>query len=147
RERASWLSRPHGCGAAATDLRPAHVPVASAAGLKAADPPAAAGGSARKSAVVRNWLRDVTVDQLRHLEHRNRTLAVEDRLELLVRIDLRADLRVLELVLLDVIPDLLRDLGPGHWFGADNGGELFIRGNRFHESGVWFPSRFLWHTT
>jgi len=59
--------------------------------------------------------------QLGHLEHRNLLLAAEHRLQLFVGIDQALVDRVLQLVLLDVIPDLLRDFGARQRGRADDG--------------------------
>src|SRR3712207_3764799 len=50
-------------------------------------------------------------DELRHLEHADLVLAVEDRAELVVRVDHPLVVRVLQPLGLDVIPHLLDDLG------------------------------------
>jgi hypothetical protein len=52
-------------------------------------------------------------DELRHLEHRHLLLSPEDRTELLVGVDKAPIDVVLQLVLLDVVPDLLGDIGAG----------------------------------
>jgi hypothetical protein len=51
--------------------------------------------------------------ELRHLEHAHAALAAEDCLERRVGVDLPLVLGVLELVLLDVDPELLGDFGAG----------------------------------
>jgi hypothetical protein len=79
-------------------------------------------------------LLDVLVHQLRHLEHRYLALAAEDRLELGVGVDHPAVLRVLQLVLLDVVPHLLRELGAGQVVLADDSGELAARLDRLGDS-------------
>src|SRR5262245_20056272 len=53
----------------------------------------------------------VLAHQLGHREHVDRGLAAEHSLERSVRVDLALVLLVLEPVLLDVAPELLRDLG------------------------------------
>jgi len=58
----------------------------------------------------------VAGDELGELEHADGLLAVEHGLELVVGVDLRADLLVLQVVLLDVIPELLGELGAGRGF-------------------------------
>ena len=62
-------------------------------------------------------------DELGHLEHRHLLLAAEHRAQLLVGVDEAPIDGVLQLVLLDVVPDLLGDIGAGHRHRADNGGE------------------------
>src|SRR5438067_2195984 len=56
-------------------------------------------------------LLDVLVDELRHLEHRYLLLAAENPSELLIGVDVATDFRILQAVPLDVLPELLRDLG------------------------------------
>ena len=58
----------------------------------------------------------MTRDELRHLEHANLALAVEDRPHGGVRVDLRPFLFVLQAVLLDVVPELLESLRRGSGF-------------------------------
>jgi hypothetical protein len=58
-------------------------------------------------------LGDVTGNELGHLEHRDGLLATEDRLQLVVGVDLGLHLLVLETVLLDVGPELLGELRAG----------------------------------
>lgn len=54
-------------------------------------------------------LREVVAQEFRHLEHRNCRLAAEDLLQILVSVDVPLVRRVLEIVLLDVDPDILRN--------------------------------------
>jgi hypothetical protein len=63
-------------------------------------------------------LREVLV----HLEHAHLVLASEHRLKLLVRHDLALILRVLELVRLDLVPNLAHHLGAWQRSRAHNGG-------------------------
>jgi len=60
-------------------------------------------------------------DELGHLEHRDLILAVEEGAELVVCLDIALILRVLEIVLLNVYPELLNDLGAGHRALPDDG--------------------------
>src|SRR6185437_7608092 len=85
----------------------------------------------------RSRLLDVLVDELGHLEHRNLALAAEDRLELVIGVDHPTLLRVLQVVALDVRPELFRDLRARHRIVADDRGELRIRLHWPHERGVW----------
>src|SRR5215831_6180841 len=80
-----------------------------------------------------NDLLEVLVHQLRHVEHGHLRLAAEDGLELIVGVDHAAILRVLQVVLLDVLPELLGDLGARHRVRADDRRELSGRRHRFHE--------------
>ena len=77
-------------------------------------------------------------DELRHLEHADRLLAVEDRLQLVVGIDLGSHLLVLETILLDVVPELLGEIGTREGFRTDNRREGVIRLNRLEEGSVGF---------
>src|SRR4029079_14168925 len=61
-----------------------------------------------------------------HLEHGHLVLA-EDALELVVGQDLTAVLGVLQVVGLDVLPDLAHDLAPGHRSWADYCGQRLGR--------------------
>src|SRR5512134_1636037 len=81
------------------------------------------------------------VDVLRHLEHRDLTLAAEDLAQLLVGVDHPPVDRVLQLVLLDVAPDLLGDLSARLRDRADHRGERGARGHRLHERGIRLPFR------
>lgn len=53
-------------------------------------------------------------NELRHFEHRNFTLSSKYRLELLICHDISLVLRILEIVLLDVLPDLLDHFSTRH---------------------------------
>src|SRR5687767_14411527 len=75
----------------------------------------------------------VTIDQLRHLEHRDLLLAAEDGAEPVVGVDHATLLRILEPVALDVLPQLLRDLSAWHGTIAHYGGERSIRLHGLHE--------------
>lgn len=59
-------------------------------------------------------------NELRHFEHGHFLLAAKDSQELLIREDVALVLRVLEVVLLDVDPDLLNDFRAGHRTLSDN---------------------------
>jgi hypothetical protein len=63
-------------------------------------------------------------DQLGHLKHADLLLAVEHGLQVLIGVDERFLLRILQAVLADVSPKLFRQLGPWKRFVADNFGEL-----------------------
>ena len=75
-------------------------------------------------------------DELGHLEHADLALAVENRSERVVGVDLRSLGFVLKTVLLDVVPKLLRQFGTGQRRRADNSGELVIGLDRSHEGGI-----------
>src|SRR5437899_11030926 len=97
-------------------------------------------GSHRPAVVSRpSWrargscLLEMIRDELRHLEHRYLLLSPEHCAEFLVGIDKAPIDVVLQLVLLDVIPDLLGDIGARHRHRADNGSERSRRGHRLPE--------------
>ena len=71
-------------------------------------------------------------DELGHLEHVDRVL-VENDLQGLVGIDVALVLGILQLVLLDVRPELLDHLGAGKGLVADDLGELSAGGEGLHE--------------
>ena len=75
-------------------------------------------------------------DEFRHLEHAHLALAVKNRPERVVGIDLSALGFVLKTVLLNIIPQLLRELRTGQWFRTNDSGELVIRLNWSHEGGI-----------
>src|SRR5579864_4987841 len=81
-------------------------------------------------------LLDVLVDELGHLEHGDLALAAEHRLELVVGFDHATLFRVLEAVLLDVPPELLRDLGARHHAATNHRRECRIWLHRLHECRV-----------
>src|SRR5262245_33504868 len=78
-------------------------------------------------------------DKLGHLEHADLLLAAEDLLEAFVRIDYSAVLAVLQLVLLDVVPELLGHLSAWHRLRPDHVGERFARRQRLHKCGARLP--------
>src|SRR4051812_37404199 len=81
-------------------------------------------------------LLEVLVDELRHLEHRDATLAAEYRLELVVSDDHAALLRILKVVPLDVAPELLGDFRARHAVVANDCAERRGRLHRLHERRV-----------
>ena len=93
----------------------------------------------------RRSLGNVTRDELRHLEHRDLGFAAEHGLQLVVSVDLSADLCVLQLVLLDVSPELLGELRAGQRGRADDSSESRIGRDRFHERSIRFTSSFFGH--
>src|SRR6266446_3483430 len=87
-------------------------------------------------------LLQVPGDELRHLEHRNGLLAVEDGLERVVGIDLGLFLGVLKLVFLDVNPELLGEFRARERIGTNDGSELLVRLDGLHECCVRFAGGF-----
>src|SRR3982750_1727448 len=78
-------------------------------------------------------LLEVLVAELRHLEHRDARLATEDRLQVLVGVDLPAVLGILQVLLLDIAPELLGHFRARKRSGSDDRAELSARGHRLHE--------------
>ena len=77
-------------------------------------------------------------DQFGHLEHADLALAVEHRLERIVRVDHGPLFLILAAVLLDVVPEFLGELGTWERFGTDDRGEFIVGLHRSHEGGVRF---------
>ena len=73
----------------------------------------------------------VSGDELRHLEHRDLALVVEERLQLVIREDVALIGRILKVILLDIFPKLLNDFGAGHRPRADDGLKACIEGKGF----------------
>ena len=69
-----------------------------------------------RSRTVIRGLADVARDEFRHLEHAHLALAVKNRSEVIVGVDLRSLRLVLKTVLLDVVPKLFGELGTRQWF-------------------------------
>src|SRR5437899_4597352 len=84
-------------------------------------------------------------DELGHLEHTDLLPAAEHFLEALVGVDHSPVLGILEPVLLDVVPELLRDLGSRHRLRADHLREHGAGRHRLHESGTRFATLFRSH--
>src|SRR4029079_2012242 len=75
----------------------------------------------------------VLVHKLGHLEHVDGGLAAEDRLQRGVRLDHPLVLLILQLVLLDVRPELLRHFGPRDRLAAAALRQRRARRHRLHE--------------
>src|SRR5262249_12946886 len=84
---------------------------------------------------------EVLVDQLGHLEHRDGPFATEDGPELVVGVDVPPLLRILEVVLADVGPELLPHFRPGNWLVTDNLRQVLRRHELLHECGVGLALR------
>ena len=69
-----------------------------------------------------------------------------NRLELVVGIDLRADFFVLQIVLLDVFPELLGELSAGKGFRTNDHRKDGIGLDGFEECSVGFASGFFCHS-
>lgn len=80
--------------------------------------------------------------QLSHLEHADVLLAVEDRFQAVVGVNLRFLLAVLQVSLADVGPELLGQLGPGQGLVADNFGEHVVWLYWLHEGCAGLPLGF-----
>jgi len=77
-------------------------------------------------------------DEFRHLEHADLALAVENRTERIVGVDLGSLRLVLKTVFLDVVPKLLGKLGTRYRLRANDCGELVVRLDWSHEGGIGF---------
>ena len=77
-------------------------------------------------------------DELRHLEHVHHILAAEDLLEVRISDDIALVLRVLEILSLDVDPELLNDFRAGHRALSYYRREIGAHRERFHEGGILF---------
>src|SRR2546428_13564995 len=84
-------------------------------------------------------LLQVLADEFRHLEHRPLFPAPENRLERGVSVDHASVLAVLQLLALDVGPELLGHLGARHGVVADHRAESGAGFHRFHECGTRLP--------
>ena len=92
---------------------------------------------------VRLFARDLKA-QLCHLEHGDALLAIKHGLQRIIGIDLRSLLGVLELVLLDVVPELFGEFTARKRLRADNFGQSFVGLDGLHKSWVNFAGgRFL----
>ena len=79
-------------------------------------------------------------DELCHLEHGHFALATEEGLELLVREDVALVRRILEIILLDVLPELLDYLTARHRPRAGNRLELRRELHRLQECWICFSN-------
>ena len=81
-------------------------------------------------------LGDVARDEFRHLEHAHLALAVKNRPERIVGVDLSSLCLVLQTILLDVVPKLLGELGTRQRLRTNDSGELVVGLNGSHEGGI-----------
>ena len=95
-----------------------------------------AGAPERQQFAANPSLTNVARDELGHLEHADLALAVENRAERVVSVNLRSLGFVLKAVLLDVVPKLFGQFGTGQRCRTDDSGELVIRLDRSHEGGI-----------
>lgn len=98
-----------------------------------------------QSSIGSRLFQNVRIHELGHLEHGDGSLTAEDRLELVVSIDLGLDLRVLQAVLLDIRPELFGKLRAGKRLGTNDGGKHIVRLDGFHERSVRFTGGFFSH--
>ena len=70
----------------------------------------------------RSRVLDMAGDQFGHLEHVDLRFAAKDRLQLIVGHDFPLVAGILEIVFLDVIPELLGDFGSRYRLAANNCG-------------------------
>ncbi len=80
----------------------------------------------------------MTRNKFGHFKHRNGLFAVEDRLELVVGVDLGPHLGILKFVLLDVVPEFFRQVGPRERLRANDSGQQLIGLDGLEKSGVGF---------
>ena len=80
-------------------------------------------------------------NEFRHFKHIHHRLATEHFLQVFVGIDVTLVLWILEILLLDVDPELFDDLGPWHWPFSDYRREFLADIHGFHECRIGF-----WHT-
>src|SRR5947209_980110 len=80
-------------------------------------------------------LLEMAREKLVHLEHRH-FLFAEDGFELVVGQDLAPVLRILQIVLLDVNPELADGFGPRQGLVADNLRQFFRGLQRLHQAGI-----------
>ena len=92
--------------------------------------------SKRRAESAAGDLANMSRDELGHLEHAHLALAVEYGPERVVRVNHSSLGPVLKTVLLDVVPELFRELGTWQRFGTDDSGELVIGLDRSHEGGI-----------
>ena len=78
----------------------------------------------------------MTRDELRHLEHADLALAVENRTEGIVSVDLGSLRFVLKTVFLNIVPKLLGKLGTRQRLRADDSGKLVVGLDWSHEGGI-----------
>jgi len=77
-------------------------------------------------------------DEFGHLEHTHLALAVENRAQRVVGVDLSSLRFVLKTIFLDVVPEFLGQLRARQRFRADDSSELVIGLNGSHEGGIRF---------
>src|SRR4029453_4517867 len=97
----------------------------------------------RSKAWIARVLFQVSPDELRHLEHVDRRLAAKNRFQGGVSVYHAPVFFVLELVLLDIGPQLFGHFGAWERLGADDFGQRRVRRYGSHECGVGFPGGFL----
>jgi hypothetical protein len=83
-------------------------------------------------------LLDVTRNELGHFEHRHLGLATENSFESSVGVDVAFIFFILELVLLDVVPEFFGELTTGRRSGSHDSGEDGVGLNGFEKCGVGF---------
>src|SRR5438034_1767145 len=86
--------------------------------------------------LFRSYLFEVFADELGHLEHRDLAPAAEDGLQGVVGIDHAPVLGVLQLVSLDIGPELLRHFGARYSLAAHHSPQHGAGGQGLHESGM-----------
>ena len=102
------------------------------------------GGRAERGRLfaIRERLFHVSGDEFRHLEHGYFALTAEEWLQLVISQDIALVRRILEVMLLDVLPDLLDDCTAGHRTLANDCFQLSVELERLQECRI----RFSYHT-
>jgi hypothetical protein len=80
----------------------------------------------------------VSRNEFSHFEHANLALAVENRPERIVGVDLGSLFFVLKAIPLNVGPELFGQLGTRQWSRTNNSRELVVGLDRSHEGGIRF---------
>ena len=91
----------------------------------------------RPAPTARILLFQMIGDELGHFKHGHLCFAAENSFQLVIGIDHAAVGRILQVELLDVIPDFFGHFGTRQWCCANHCGQNCGRCHRFHESGVW----------
>ncbi len=81
---------------------------------------------------------DVAGNELGHFKHRNLGLAAENGFKSGIGVDEGLFLLILELVLLDVVPDFFGEFTTGNGCRSNDSGKDGVRLNGFQECGVSF---------
>ncbi len=81
-------------------------------------------------------LRQVLVDQLGHIKHRHLLLSTEHSLEVVIGVDHTTFFGILQIMLLDIRPQLFRNFCAWGWLVTNNSGKHFTWLHWLHKSRV-----------